>query len=270
MHTHSFLKWAGGKGNALPHVFRTVPTAGDVWIEPFVGSGTVALNTNYKKYILNDSNADLITLFKMVCADPKGFILDLPQYFKDEFNEKSAFTELRAQFNASTDDWERSLLFVYLNRHCYNGLMRYNKSGLFNTSFGRYKKPLIPEDAILEFSQKFKKAIFLHGCFSELPLGKTKVASVIYCDPPYIPLSKTASFTSYTKTGFKPEDHDSLNEIAVAWKKKGHTVFISNSDAPLIDKHYPDRTRDERFDVRRSISQSGGKREASGEILMSY
>lgn len=268
MYQSSFLKWAGGKTNALPHVMNVLPTTGKVWVEPFVGSATVALNTNFKKYFLNDNNADLIQTFQAVCADPKGFVADLTKLFTPENNTREAFTSLRGTFNSCTTPWERSLLFVYLNRHCYNGLMRYNNSGGFNTSFGAYKRPAVPTENLLHFANKFKNATFSVGCFSAMEITEPK--SVIYCDPPYFAKSKTASFVGYTSDGFKLPEHTRLNDQALTWRNAGHKVFISNSDVPLVENYYRDKKSHTSFQVRRSISQIGSNRASAGEILMQY
>ena len=268
MYQSSFLKWAGGKMNALPHVFSHIPKSGKVFVEPFAGGCTVALNTNYEHYILNDKNEDLINLFKAVCADPSAFIADLQTLFVEKNNNKDAFIELRELFNSTKDTWKRSLLFVYLNRHCYNGLMRYNLSGGFNTSFGDYKKPLMPTAAITFFADKFKNAEFHCGSFLDLDIPDSD--AVIYCDPPYIPHSKTASFVGYTGDGFKKEDHHALNDIASTWRDEGHKVFISNSDTKLTPVFYPGRIKTFSFGVRRSISQKGGTRGNASELLMQY
>lgn len=268
MYQSSFLKWAGGKTNALPHLLSKLPSSGDVLVEPFVGAGTVALNTNYKRYILNDTNPDLIETFKSVCSDASGFIADLEKLFTAENNEKEAFLALRSTFNATPPGWKRSLLFVYLNRHCYNGLMRYNGSGLFNTSFGKYKKPMIPKLEILYFANKFKDATFTCGCFSSMEIEEPN--SVIYCDPPYFPASKTASFVGYTVDGFKTADHETLNLSAAQWRADGHHVFISNSDTPMTNSVYNGRKKIFQFDVRRSISTKGNNRGPAAEVLLRY
>ena len=136
----AFLKWAGGKYPLIDDIKRHLP-AGDCLIEPFVGAGSVFLNTEYDAYILADINNDLINLYNIVKTRTDEFVRDARVLFTPEFNESERFYVLRAEFNASSDPYRRSVLFLYLNRHCYNGLCRYNLSGAFNVPFGRYKKP---------------------------------------------------------------------------------------------------------------------------------
>lgn len=268
MLTSSFLKWAGGKNRALPTIFKILPKSGHTLIEPFVGSGSVSLNTDYKNYILNDSNPDLINTMLAVVRDPRGLITELCEYFTAEYNTQDAFIELRDRFNKATCPWEKAKLFIYLNKHCYNGLCRYNNAGGFNTSFGRYRSPSIPVEQILFFSKKFKKAIFTCGEFDQIALPKK--SAVIYCDPPYIPASKTANFTSYTGSDFKEVDHIRLNKIASLWSSQGNQVFISNSDTPQTLSLYSDKKNSAQFNVRRSISRQGENRNAVGELLLMY
>lgn len=272
-HQRSFLKWAGGKLGALDHVFKKVPKRGNHLIEPFVGSATVALNTDYQKYTLCDSNAVLINLFKMVVADPHAVIAALRPLFIPENNQKARYYELKDRFNQSTDLDEKSLLFVYLNRHCYNGLMRFSqKKGEFNTSFGSFKRVYFPEQELLFFAEKFKHAEFIHGCFSQLNLEMANPAekSVVYCDPPYLKASKTAHFTAYSQEGFDKKDHLSLNDCCARWSQLGYRTFVSNSDVPDLAILYPSRKSTSRFAVQRNISRQGDARGKAAEVLMIY
>lgn len=271
IYTNGLLKWAGGKFRALPSIFQVVPQSGDTLIEPFVGSACVAMNTSYKNYILADQNKDLINLYMSICKNPEQVFKDAQQLFTPDKNEKDAYLTLRRQFNYSSDPYERSILFLYLNRHCFNGLMRYNKKlGHFNTSFGKYKCPKIHEAPLQSFAKKFENANFIHSDFRELKIPTDVISTaVIYCDPPYIPQSRTASFVSYTQEGFEPDDHDQLNNLCKAWSSAGASVYVSNADAPLLGKHYETQNC-HRFHVRRSISQKGDTRCSTGEVIIAY
>lgn len=267
----SFLKWAGGKTNALPSLFSTMPQSGDVLIEPFVGSCTVALNTDFKKYILADINPDLITLFGKVKENPDQFRLDVQRILRSDNNTRERFISLRQQFNKSEDPYERSLLFVYLNRHCYNGLTRYNKGGGFNTSYGKYTSVYVPHEEIMFFAEKLKDAEFVVAGFADLiiPTAPSK-GSVIYCDPPYLPANKTSNFTGYTREGFTLDDHRALNSRCKEWSHSRWNVFVSNSDTEMTTQCYSDKSNTCLFDVQRNISTNGQKREKAGEVLMHY
>lgn len=271
-YNRSFLKWAGGKYAALDHVFKTVPRTGEHWVEPFVGSATVALNTNYRSYTLADSNQVLIHLYRMIVNDPHLVIAELRKLFTPEHNQKAMFLKLRAEFNLTGSMDRKAILFIYLNRHCYNGLSRFNKKdGHFNVSFGSYKSIYLPVDEILFFAKKFKSATFIHSCFSELHVEKPKTSSsTVYCDPPYLKVSKTAGFVSYTSEGFYPKDHIKLNQSCQQWRSDGFRTYVSNSDVPPVSEYYADMRRKKHFNVRRSISSKGDQRNGAKEVLLVY
>ena len=131
-----FLKWAGGNYRLIDRIQSVLP-AGNRLIEPFVGSGAVFLNTNYKSNLLTDSNPDLINLFKNLQNEGQNFINYCSSFFVPENNNELAFYQFREEFNTTTDIRKKSALFGYLNRHCFNGLCRYNSKGGFNVPFGR-------------------------------------------------------------------------------------------------------------------------------------
>ncbi|MDZ7868733.1 MAG: Dam family site-specific DNA-(adenine-N6)-methyltransferase [Rheinheimera sp.] len=264
----AFLKWAGGKYNLAEAIRQHLP-AGDLLVEPFVGAGSVFLNTDYPAYVLNDINADLIGLYRLLQSQPEKLISAAQQFFTQQNNNKERFLELRQQFNQSEDLLERSLLFLYLNRHCFNGLCRYNQSGLFNVPFGKYKKPYFPAAEMWRFAEKAQKAEFTCLSYPELFARLPAPPTVIYCDPPYVPLSKTASFTSYAKNGFTFDDQAELANLAEAAQAAGHTVVISNHDTPLTRKIYAGAELDS-IQVGRSISQKGSSRGKVAELFAIY
>ena len=140
----SFLKYAGSKAKSIPFLLQHLPT-GKRLIEPFVGSGVVFLNTEYDEYILGDVNSDIINTFTWLKNTKHQFINDLREYFHPHNNTPDSFNLLRQQFNTlGAYDYERALIFVYLNRHCFNGVCRYNSSGHFNVPFGKYDVPYFP------------------------------------------------------------------------------------------------------------------------------
>ena len=133
-----FLKWAGGKYRLIERIKEKLPP-GKRLLEPFAGSCALSLNTDYDSYWLNDINADLINLYKTLQKDGPSFIAFCRAFFKDTNNTPEKFYELRQQFNTEKDIYSKAALFLYLNRHGYNGLCRYNSSGEFNVPFGQYK-----------------------------------------------------------------------------------------------------------------------------------
>lgn len=263
----AFLKWAGGKFNLVEAITGHLPQA-DVLVEPFVGAGSVFLNTDYSRYVLNDINADLIHLYQFLQSKPAQLITDARLFFTESHNDKANYLAIRQQFNHTTDPYLRSLQFLYLNRHCYNGLCRYNQSGFFNVPFGSYKKPYFPEAELEAFAEKAQRATFVcldyQELFSQLPAG-----AAVYCDPPYVPLSKTASFTSYAKNSFNLDDQADLANLAEQAMLKGHDVLISNHDTSWTRKIYQGAELHS-IQVGRSISQKGSTRGKVAELFALY
>jgi len=263
----AFLKWAGGKYNLMEAIVGHLPEA-DTLVEPFVGAGSVFLNTNYSNYLLNDINADLIHLYQFLQQKPQQLINDARLLFVDSNNEKSVFLAMRQLFNQTTDPYQRSLLFLYLNRHCYNGLCRYNQSGFFNVPFGKYKKPYFPEAELEAFAEKAKKATFVCMDYQQL-FAQLPAEAAVYCDPPYVPLSKTASFTSYAKNSFNLDDQADLANLSEQAQQRGHAVLISNHDTSWTRKIYQGAELHS-IQVGRSISQKGSSRGKVAELFALY
>jgi DNA adenine methylase len=263
----AFLKWAGGKFNLVEAITGHLPAA-DVLVEPFVGAGSVFLNTEYSRYLLNDINADLIHLYQFLQTKPQSLITDAQLFFTESHNDKASYLAIRQQFNETSDPYLRSLQFLYLNRHCYNGLCRYNQSGFFNVPFGSYKKPYFPEAELEAFAEKAKRATFVcldyQQLFAQLPSG-----AAVYCDPPYVPLSKTASFTSYAKNSFNLDDQADLASLSEQAMQKGHNVLISNHDTSWTRKIYQ-AAELHSIQVGRSISQKGSTRGKVAELFALY
>ncbi|GGI90384.1 site-specific DNA-methyltransferase (adenine-specific) [Shewanella hanedai] len=264
----AFLKWAGGKFKLIEALTEHLPE-GQRLVEPFVGAGSVFLNTDYPSYLLCDINQDLINLYKIVQKDPEQYIAAAKALFVPEMNEKEAYYRIRAEFNLSTDPFLRSVYFLYMNRHGFNGLCRYNRKGGFNVPFGSYKKPYFPEKEIYAFSEKAQRAEFKCIGYEEA-FELTRAGDVVYCDPPYAPLSTTASFTTYVGTGF------SLDDQALLARKSRHTaidrgfpVLISNHDIPLTRELYHGATFST-IQVQRNISRKGSSRKKVDELMALY
>lgn len=264
MRTRPFLKWAGNKYRVLDHILARLP-AGRRLIEPFAGSTAVFLNTEYERYLLADSNADLITLYGTLQREGRAFIDHCRRYFTGEHNTPEQYYRLRTLFNASRDPVEKSALFVYLNRHGYNGLCRYNSKGGFNVPFGRYRRPYFPEREMEQFWRKAARAEFRHSDFAEV-LRAPRAGDVIYCDPPYVPLSASANFTAYSAGGFDLDQQERLVDCAQRAAARGCPVLISNHNTPFTRRAYA-AARLSKFKVQRYISCNGSKREPAGELL---
>lgn len=259
-----FLKWAGNKFHCIEQVLNILPSSKRL-IEPFTGSGAVFLNSNYPRYLLAEHNQDLVSLFQLLQKEGSRFIDDCEYYFQKQFNDKTYFYQLREEFNECDDLRKRAILFLYLNRHGYNGLCRYNGSGGFNVPFGQIDKPYFPRLAMEHFYKKASQAKFIQADFRET-FKQSKADDVIYCDPPYVPLSDSANFSTYSNKAFTQADQIELATLAVQTVKRGVTVIISNHDTPFTrEQYHPAEIIS--FPVSRTISCKANKREKVQELL---
>ncbi len=259
-----FLKWAGNKYRVLKHILPQLPV-GEQLIEPFAGSCAVFLNTDYPRYLISDVNPDLIRLFKILQREGELFINYAQKFFTPQNNSEQRYYQLRQQFNSTTNDRKKAALFLYLNRHCYNGLCRYNKSHQFNVPFGRYKRPYFPAREMHSFHIKAQLAEFVCQDFGKT-VSQAQRSSVIYADPPYIPLNTTSRFTGYSSNGFDLNEQEELARTAEQATQRGVSVLISNHDTPFARKIYRNATL-MHFNVRRSISCNGQQRNEVAELL---
>jgi DNA adenine methylase len=260
-----FLKWPGGKYRLLGKILDHLPQ-GKTLIEPFVGGGAVFLNSDYSGYLLNDANQDLITLYQLLKKEGVSFIETCKPYFTKKNNSEKRYYVLRKKFNESQDPVERSALFLYLNRHGYNGLCRYNaRKGEFNVPFGSYLKPYFPEEEMYYFHEKAKKAKFISEDFTKT-LQRAKQGSVVYCDPPYVPLSVTAQFTNYRAGGFSLEQHEILANEILNLQTIKVPVLVSNHSTEFTRKLYCSAMLKE-FEVQRYISAKSEGRRPILELL---
>jgi len=262
--TRSFLKWAGNKYQILDRIKEVLPK-GNRLIEPFAGSGVVSLNTDYDKCLLADNNVDLINLFLILQDMGVGFINYCHSFFTEENNAEVRFYGFREDFNSTMDTLRKVALFVYLNRHTYNGLCRYNSKGQFNTPFGRYKKPYFPEKEMLHFLNMSKKAVFKVADFRDT-MKSAQPGDVVYCDPPYVPLSDTANFTGYSQGGFFLADQVELAQLAQELADRGVPVLISNHATEFTLNIYQ-AAEIKRLSVQRFISCNGANRGKAEEVL---
>ena len=263
----AFLKWAGGKYPLLDDIKRHLPQ-GECLVEPFVGAGAGFLNTDFSRYILADINSDLISLYNIVKSRTDEYVQASRELFVPETNQSEVYYQFRTEFNASQDPFRRAVLFLYLNRFGYNGLCRYNLRGEFNVPFGRYKKPYFPEAELYHFAEKAQNAEF-HCLSYEECMERADINSVVYCDPPYAPLSATANFTAYHTNSFSPKEQAHLAEMAEKLVSKQIPVLISNHDTPDTREWYR-AAKHFQVKVRRSISSNGGTRKKVNELLALY
>jgi DNA adenine methylase len=259
-----FLKWAGGKYRIIDRIRAALPP-GNRLIEPFAGSGAVFLNMDYPVNLVADSNADLINVFRHVQSEGKDFIEYCQQFFVSANNQADVFYRLRAEMNTTSDLQRKAALFIYLNRHCFNGLCRYNGKGGFNVPFGRYAKPMLPVPELLNFWTKSQSAKFELADFVTT-MNCAEPGDVVYCDPPYVPLTATANFADYTKEKFGLAEQQKLADLAGELMHKGISVVISNHDTEFTRLAYA-AAKIDTFDVRRSISSDAENRHHASELL---
>lgn len=259
------LKWPGSKGRAMEELKKHLPK-GKRLVEPFAGSCAVMMNTDYDEYLIADINPDLIYLYQYIKMDAEQFIQDSRRFF-EVCNRAEDFYHLRADFNLCGEWQWRAAIFLYLNRHCFNGMVRYNQSGQFNVPFGKYKSPYFPEAEIRVFAEKAKRATFICADFSET-LEMVRGGDVIYCDPPYNPLEGKESFTGYHTGGFGTDQQQALANRLYTLALQGYPVVASNSDSILTEGQYGyGRFKLHKIKVARSVSANAGSRISAPEII---
>lgn len=261
-----FLKWAGGKYRLLPRIMGALP-AGTRLVEPFVGSGAVWLNAPYPLALEADINPDLAVLYGVVREEGEAFIERCRPLFTPKTNTAAAFYEFRARFNAASAPAERAALLLYLNRHAYNGLVRYNAAGGYNVPFGRYKAPYFPEQEMRAFVRRARagRTEFVTLDFRDV-FRRLRPGDVVYADPPYTPLSATADFTAYAGRAFTWKDQADLARLAREAARTGVPVLISNHDTDAVRELYAG-ARLIRFAASRCISCRSAARRPVGELL---
>lgn len=284
------LRWAGGKRLVMPHLRKHLPKASYL-IEPFVGGGSVFMNTDYDHYVLCDSNPALINFYRHLTYNTCALINRAWSFFKNG-NTPEAYKSNREAFNVLnlTPDLtpdrrlEWAALFLYLNQHCFNGLYRTNLKGGFNVPFGKRGDPHFPFKEMHRFADKARETATRFVCadfrttMKGLPdfcpgvsFFKHKPSdAVIYCDPPYLPLDGKDSFTNYNGKRFTREDHRELAAHLVhANQLYGVRSVISNSDTEETRKIYSPFEL-HTLKVRRSVSGKASSRKPANEVIGVY
>jgi DNA adenine methylase len=262
----SIFKWAGGKFGVLEQIFRYLPE-GKRLIEPFVGGGAVFMNAGYQENLLNDVNADLINFYKTLQREAHSLITLAHRFFQD-YNTQEGYLAVRNAFNKQVyDDLHRAAAFLFLNRHCFNGLTRYNQAGEFNVGYGKYKTPYFPLQEMEAFLGAEGRSEFVCGDFAAV-IEAAGEGDVIFCDPPYEPLPNTEGFTNYSGHDFKFEEQKRLASLLTDAHRRGAKVLITNSGAPNIRELYQDSGfRVEPLFARRSVSCKGDTRGVAHDVI---
>ncbi len=265
---HPFLKWAGGKRQLLFQIDQYIPKSFNKYFEPFVGGGALFFYLLPENAILNDINQDLINTYRVIKENVSELITSL----KKHKNEEEYFYKIRSVDRNLTEfktwsDVEKASRIIYLNRCCYNGLYRVNSKGYFNAPFGKYKNPKICDEDNLKLVQKVLKNVKLMNNSFEFCLNYAKKGDFIYFDPPYVPISESANFTSYTRSSFKEEDQIKLFNVFKELDQKGCKLILSNSYNEFILELYKNYQLNIVY-AKRAINSDPDKRGEIKEILI--
>ncbi|WP_318385952.1 DNA adenine methylase [Enterobacter sp.] len=256
----TILKWAGNKTAIMSELIKHLP-AGPRLVEPFAGSCAVMMATDYPHYLVADINPDLINLYRVIKSGSDLFTTIAKELFSKN-NTAENYYGIRKEFNHDRQwpaEW-RAAMFLYLNRHCYRGLCRYNQSGHFNSPYGNYKSPYFPENEIQAFAEKAQRATFICASYDET-LALLQTGDVVYCDPPY-----DGTFSGYHTAGFTEDDQYHLASILERWSSEGHPVIVSNSDTSLTRSLYRNFTL-HRITAKRSMGVAAGDGKSATEII---
>ncbi|SFO18091.1 DNA adenine methylase [Pseudobutyrivibrio sp. JW11] len=269
-----FVKWAGGKRQLLDRIWERTPNKFDTYYEPFIGGGAVLFRLKPAKAVINDTNEQLINIYRQLKADPRAVIravnsldrgpCDKEYYLKrrEEYNEKIQNKEL---------DAECAAYMIWINKHCFNGLYRVNNKGLFNVPYNNKQLgKSIDEANLMSIGYYLQEADVQIHCmdFEEVCKGIGK-NDFVYFDSPYIPVSETASFTDYTKDGFTYDDHVRLSKLYKNLADNGVKCMLSNHDVDLVYELY-DGFKIESTDVKRNINSNAKKRTGKEVIITNY
>ncbi len=289
-----FIKWAGGKGQLLTDIRKRYPIGHGAKItrycEPFIGGGAVLFDvlSNYEidEVLINDINVELINTYTQIKNHVDELIIYL-QALQDIFwpmntdMRKMFYYEKRERFNYlkingdEAVNIEKAALFIFLNKTCFNGLFRVNKKGLFNVPMGAYKQPIICDaDNLKNINALLQKVTIKCGDYKEC-LFFADENTFVYIDPPYRPLTVTASFNSYAETPFDDNEQVALRQFVDRLHRIGAKVVISNSDpknSDLQDDFFDELYKAysiSRVSAKRMINSNGGSRGNISELLIS-
>lgn len=269
------IKWVGGKRELLPELRKNIPSSFDketnTYYEPFIGGGALLFDVLPHYGVINDSNEELINLYKVVKNDVDSLIKEVSSYpYDKDFYYSIRELDREEGFPDSLSDIKRAARTLYLNKTCFNGLYRVNKKGQFNTPFGKYSNPTIcKEDDLKDVSSYFNDndISIMSGDFVQC-VKDAQEGDFVYLDPPYVPLSKTSSFTSYTKEGFEDCDQKRIKSIIDDLSNNGVYVLMSNSSSPDVFDLYSSDYNVETVKVARKVNSKAHKRNKIDEFLI--
>lgn len=264
-----FVKWAGGKRQLLDILHAAAPECFGRYYEPFIGGGAFLFSQLPNHATISDANPELINCYQVIRDDAEALIRSLLRHR----NEEAYFYDVRAKDLAKMTAVQRASRFIYLNKTCFNGLYRENSSGQFNAPFGRYQNPKIADKENLRAISRYLQTsdVEIHCGGYQTVLAQAQPGDFVYFDPPYVPLTKTASFASYVKGGFGPDHQQALAQTYADLSQRGVRVMLSNSNTRVIHDLYRN------FNIRiihatRAINSRGAKRgkEANEVLVTNY
>jgi DNA adenine methylase len=261
--TRPLLKWAGGKTQLLGEIMPKIPPKYGRYIEPFFGGGALFFSVCPEGGVIADINPELVNLYQTVASDVDGIVAALSLYE----NTEEMFYTVRAQDWIKLPSTQAAARTIFLNRTCFNGLYRVNKSGQFNVPFGRYKKPrIIDEESLKSASLILRNTTIICGDYKDVLRENARAGDFIFLDPPYLPVSEYADFKRYTKEQFYEEDHVELAEEVNRLHELGCHVVLTNSNHPLVHEQYG-KFSIEVVQTRRYISCNGKGRTGEDVIV---
>ncbi len=262
-----FLKWAGGKRQLLSQIDSFLPKDIEAYVEPFLGGGALFFYLLPENAVLIDNNPVLINAYRVI----KESVDELIELLKLHKNEEEYYYTIRnVDRTKEFKEWsdvEKASRTIYLNRCCYNGLYRVNSKGQFNVPFGKYKNPnFCHEKNLRAVHEVLQNVEIIHDSFKKC-VDYANENTFFYIDPPYIPLSKTANFTSYTQENFTEENQIELKEVIDTLTSRGSKVMLSNSCHKSIMVLYEDYIINV-VRAKRVINSKASKRGEIKEVLI--
>ena len=269
-----FVKWAGGKRQLIPQIRERMPEKYNDYYEPFVGGGAVIFDLLPANALINDINIALINTYRTICNEPDAFLKEVNRLDNDMWEDgKKYYYSIREHYNdklmRSEYDVELAALFVFINKHCFNGLYRVNGKGLFNVPYNNSRRVSIDEEAIMAASEYLKGVTIIDGDF-EQACKNAKKGDLVFIDSPYAPLNPT-SFESYTKEGFDIESHKRLAKLYNELTARGCYCMLTNHNTELINELYGNK--DYKIDVvsvKRMINSDASNRVGEEVIICNY
>jgi len=265
-----FVKWVGGKRQLLVEIKQHIPNQFSKYYEPFIGGGAVLFHLQPKNAIINDSNKELVNLYKVIKESSEELIEDL----KTHENEEKYFYNIRGvdrekEKYSELNNIQRASRIIFLNKTCYNGLFRVNSSGEFNSPFGRYKNPNIINEITIKAVANYlnNNKIQILNTDYEKSLLKIKKEAFVYFDPPYDPISDSSNFTGYTKKGFDKTEQERLKKVCDKLNDKGVKFLLSNSSTEFIRGLYK-KYNILSIKAKRIINSKGSGRGEITEVLV--